>query len=51
MKNLFNKFEPNTGAIKVQLKSKFQKMKLVDPNKDPDSWMSKRNSSEKDFKS
>ena len=33
-KNLFNKFEPNTGAMKVQLKSEFQKMKLVDPNED-----------------
>ena len=40
-KNLFNKFEPNTGAIKVRLKSEFQKMKLVDPDKDPDPWMSK----------
>ena len=40
-KNLFNKFEPNTGAMKVQLKSKCQKMKLVDPDEDPDPWMSK----------
>ena len=40
-KNLFNKFEPNTGAMKVQLKSEFQKMKLVDPDEDPDPWMSK----------
>ena len=40
-KNLFNKFEPNTGAMKVQLKSEFHKMKLVDPDEDPDPWMSK----------
>ena len=40
-KNLLNKFEPNTGAIKVRLKSKFQKMKLVDPNKDPHTWINK----------
>ena len=40
-KNLFNKFEPNTGAMKVRLKSEFQNIKLVDPNKNPDPWMSK----------
>ena len=40
-KNLFDKFEPATGAMKVQLKSEFQKMKLVDPNEDPDPWMNK----------
>ena len=40
-KNLFNKFEPNTGAMKVQLKYEFQKMKLVDPKEDPDLWMNK----------
>ena len=33
-----DKFEPNTGSMKVQLKSEFQKMKLVDPDKDPDPW-------------
>ena len=41
MKNMFTKFEPNTGAMKVQLKSEFQKMKLVDPDEDLDPWMSK----------
>ena len=40
-KNLLNKFEPTTGAIKVQLKSEFQKMKLLDLNKDPDLWINK----------
>ena len=39
--NLFNKFKLTTGAMKVQLKSEFQKMKLVDPNEDPDPLMSK----------
>ena len=27
--------------MKVKLKSEFQKMKLVDPDEDPDPWMSK----------
>ena len=50
-KNLFDKFKLTTGAMKVQLKSKFQKMKLVDPNKDPDLWMIRWNSSDDNFKS
>jgi hypothetical protein len=40
-KNLFNKFEPTTGSMKVQFKSKFQKMKIVDPDEDPHPWMNK----------
>ena len=38
-KRLNEKFEPKTGASKVQLKSEFQKMKLVDPDEDPDIWI------------
>ncbi len=40
-KNLYNKYEPTTGATKVELKMEFQQMKLEDANKDPDKWMVK----------
>lgn len=38
-KKLNAKFEPKTGANKVQLKSEFQRMKLMDPDDDPDEWI------------
>lgn len=37
--NLYKKFEPNTGGRKVKLKSKFQKMRLVDVGDNPDNWI------------
>jgi hypothetical protein len=39
-KNLKKKFEPNTGAAKVQLKMEFQQMTLEE-GEDPDEWINK----------
>jgi len=38
-KNLRDRFEPNTGAAKVQLKQEFHQTKLSNADKDPDPWM------------
>ena len=38
-KRLNDRFEPKGESSKVQLKSDFQKMKLVDPDEDPDVWI------------
>ncbi len=40
-KILYKKYEPTTEAMKVELKIKFQQMKLEDANKDPFEWMVK----------
>ena len=39
-KNLKNRFEPNTGAAKVQLKMEFQQTNLGE-EEDPDEWITK----------
>ena len=39
-KNLKMKFEPNTGAAKVQLKMEFQQT-IVEEDEDPDDWINK----------
>ena len=38
-KNLQEKFEPNTGAAKVQLKQEFHQLKLGSVENDPDVWL------------
>ena len=38
-KNLQDKFEPNTGAAKVQLKQEFHQLKLSSVEEDPDVWL------------
>ena len=38
-KNLRDRFEPNTGAAKVQLKQEFHQLKLSSVDEDPDPWM------------
>ena len=38
-KNLQTKYEPNTGAAKVQLKQEFHLMKLESAEDDPDPWL------------
>ena len=38
-KNLQDKFEPNTGAAKVQLKQEFHQLKLGSIDEDPDVWL------------
>ena len=37
--NLKNRFEPNTGAAKVQLKQEFHQLKLASADEDPDPWL------------
>jgi hypothetical protein len=37
--NLKKRFEPNTGAAKVQLKLEFSQLKLENVEEDPDPWM------------
>ena len=38
-KNLKDRFEPNTGAAKVQLKQEFHQLKLESADEDPDIWI------------
>jgi len=38
-KNLLARYEPNTGAMKVQLKQEFHLMKLESADEDPDPWL------------
>jgi hypothetical protein len=38
-KNLRDKFEPSTGAAKVQLKQEFHQLKLSSVEEDPDTWI------------
>ena len=38
-KNLKARYEPNTGAAKVQLKQEFHQMKLESADEDPDPWL------------
>jgi hypothetical protein len=38
-KNLRDRFEPNTGAAKVQLKQEFHQLKLSNGEEDPDPWL------------
>ena len=38
-KNLQEKFEPSTGAAKVQLKQEFHQLKLSTVDEDPDAWI------------
>ena len=38
-KNLCVKFEPNTGAAKVQAKQEFHQLKLASADDDPDPWI------------
>lgn len=38
-KNLQAKFEPSTGAAKVQLKQEFHQLKLTSVDEDPDAWI------------
>ena len=38
-KNLCNKFEPSTGAAKVQAKQEFLQLKLASADEDPDNWI------------
>ena len=38
-KNLQDKFEPKTGAAKVQLKQEFHQMKMTSADEDPDPWL------------
>ncbi len=38
-KNLKDKFEPSTGATKVQLKQEFHQLKLSSVEEDPDTWI------------
>ena len=38
-KNLQQRYEPNTGAAKVQLKQEFHLMKLESADEDPDPWL------------
>ena len=38
-KNLKDRFKPNMGAAKVQLKQKFHQLKLGSADKDPDVWI------------
>ncbi len=38
-KNLQEKFEPSTGAAKVQLKQEFHQLKLTSVDEDPDAWI------------
>ena len=38
-KNLRARFEPNTGAAKVQLKQEFHQHKLTNADEDPDPWI------------
>ena len=38
-KNLQSRYEPNTGAAKVQLKQEFHQMKLESADEDPDPWL------------
>ena len=38
-KNLQEKFEPSTGAAKVQLKQEFHQLKLTSVEEDPDAWI------------
>ena len=38
-KNLQEKFEPSTGAAKVQLKQEFHQLKLSSVDEDPDAWI------------
>ena len=38
-KNLLARYEPNTGAVKVQLKQEFHLMKLESADEDPDPWL------------
>ena len=40
-KNLFKKYEPSTGAMKVELKLQFQQSTLSDVNEDPNEWITK----------
>jgi len=40
-KNLYKKYEPTTGAMKVELKMEFQQLSLDDVNDDPDEWITK----------
>mmetsp|Transcript_88220 Transcript_88220/g.172562 ORF Transcript_88220/g.172562 Transcript_88220/m.172562 type:complete len:159 (+) Transcript_88220:70-546(+) len=37
--NLRARFEPNTGAAKVQLKQEFHQLKLTSADEDPDPWI------------
>ena len=37
--NLKARFEPNTGAAKVQLKQEFHQLKLASADEDPDPWL------------
>ena len=39
--NLYERFEPTTGAEKIRLKSEFQKMRINDATEDPDIWINK----------
>jgi hypothetical protein len=38
-RNLRARFEPNTGAAKVQLKQEFHQLKLTSAEEDPDPWI------------
>ena len=38
-KNLKDRYEPNTGAAKVQAKQEFQQLKLASSDDDPDPWL------------
>ncbi len=38
-KNLCDRFEPKTGATKVQLKQEFLQLKLTSAEEDPDPWI------------
>ena len=38
-KNLQDRFEPKTGAAKVQLKQEFHQLKMTSADDDPDPWL------------
>jgi len=38
-KNLCDKYEPSTGAAKVQAKQEFHQLKLASADEDPDTWL------------
>ena len=38
-KNLCDKYEPSTGAAKVQAKQEFHQLKLTSADEDPDTWI------------
>ena len=49
-KNLQDKFEPSTGAAKVQLKKEFHMLKLTSTDEDPDIWLTELELKRRRFK-